>query len=48
MDDHALGAFGAEISKAVLAAGDKLVATARTMEASLLLGANGPVPESLM
>ena len=32
--------FGAEISKAVLAAGDKLVATARTMEGLQHLGAN--------
>lgn len=32
--------FGAEISTAVLAAGDKLVATARTMEGLQHLGAN--------
>jgi NADP-dependent 3-hydroxy acid dehydrogenase YdfG len=32
--------FGAEISKAVLAAGDKLVATARTMEGLEHLGVN--------
>lgn len=33
--------FGAEISKAVLASGDKLAATARTMEGLEHLGANG-------
>ena len=33
--------FGAEISKAVLAAGDKLIATARTMQGLQHLGTNG-------